>query len=611
MPKTKHQSVRRLLSAGAAAVRRFPEAVLCGLVAGTAGAAGIDAADERFWFRICFAAALGLPLFTGLVLTAERHAWSRGARWGFGVAGAALLVGWWAGSAGWQMDILPVLFFHTAVTLHLAVAVLPYLRAAEPWGFWQYNRALFFRFVTGVIYSAAVFVGLALAVGAVDNLFGVDVPEETYGRLWFAAAFGLHPLVFLAGVPTSFAALNESRDYPRWLKVFSQNVMLPLVALYVAILLVYMGKILVTGTWPSGWISYLVSALAVAGTFSLLMVHPERMRTETSWIDRYALGFWIAVLPSAAMVLMALWQRVAQYGITEARYLLGAMALWLTGVALHRAITRTRDIKTIPLTLAVVGLLSLAGPWSAYSVSERSQVGRIDAILTAHGALSGDVLSSEPRDIPFEDWQQVEDIVHYLVTNHGTDAFEGWTGGVEGADEEWATEPAIGWEARQEQMDGVLARLGVRPGAGGRPVELYAASPREAVSTEGYDWMAATSDEGEAVVAGDTLRVALSEDGLAVVLTLGAREGRASLEPLIERARASRETPTDGAIRPPLDGTASVEAPASDLVLDAVVDGIAVRLALAWVRVEELVGGPTVTEFQVDAVLLRLEAPAG
>lgn len=611
MPKTKHQSVRRLLSAAGAAARRFPEAIVCGLVAGTAGAAGIDAADERFWFRIFFAAALGLPLFTGLVLTAERHGWSQGTRWALRVAGTALLVGWWAVSGGWQMNILPVRFVHSAVTLHLAVAVAPYLRAAEPWGFWQYNRALFFRFVAGVVYAAAVFVGLALAVGAVDNLFGVNVPEETYGRLWFAAAFGLHPLVFLAGVPTSFASLNESRDYPRWLKVFSQNVMLPLVALYVTILLVYMGMILVTGTWPSGWISYLVSALAVAGTFSLLMVHPERMRTETSWIDRYALGFWIAVLPSAAMVLMALWQRVDQYGITEARYLLGAMALWLAGVALHRAITRTRDIKAIPLTLAVVGLLSLVGPWSAYSVAKRSQVGRVEAILTAHGALSGDVLSSEPRDIPFEDWQQVEDVVLYLVDNHGTGAFQGWTGGVEAADEEWATEPAIGRDALRERIDGVLARLGVRPGPAGRPVEFYAASPREPVSTEGYDWMAATSDEGEAVVAGDTLRVALSEDGRAAVLTLGAREGRASLEPLIARARAARETPTDGAIRPPLDGTASVEAPASELVLDAVVEGLAVRLVLAWVRVEELEGGPRITEFKVDAVLLRLETPSG
>ena len=611
MPNAKHQSVRRLLAAGAAAVRRFPEVVVCGLVAGTAGAAGIDAADERFWFRICFAAALGLPFFTGMVLAAERHGWSEQARWALRGAGAALLVGWWAASGGWQMNILPVRFFHTALTLHLAAAVLPYLRAKEPWGFWQYNRALFFRFVVAVVYAAAVFVGLALAVGAVDNLFGVDVPEETYGRLWFAAAFGLHPLVFLAGVPTSFASLNESRDYPRWLKVFSQNVMLPLVALYVAILLVYMGKILVTGTWPSGWISYLVTALAVAGTFSLLMVHPERMRTEASWIDRYALGFWIAVLPSSAMVLMALWQRVEQYGITEARYLLGAMALWLAGTALHRAITRTRDIKTIPLTLAAVGLLSLAGPWSAYSVAKRSQVGRIADILTAHGALSGDVLSSQPRDIPFEDWQQVEDVVLYLVDNHGTGAFEGWSGGVENADQEWATAPAIGRDALHEQIDGVLARLGVRPGADGRPVELYAASPREPISTEGYDWMAATGDAGEAVVAGDTLRVALSEDGRAAVLTLGEREARASLEPLIERARALRETPADGAARPPVDGTASVEAPASELVLDAAVEGVAVRLVLAWLRVEELVDGPTVTELEVDAVLLRLEAPSG
>lgn len=606
-------AVRRLLSAGWAAAQRFPEAVICGLVAGTAGAAGIDAVDERFWFRICFAASLGLPLFTGLVLAAERHAWPEAARWAFRVGGAGLLVLWWVSSGSWQMNILPVRFFHTAVTLHLAVAVLPYLRADEPWGFWQYNRALFFRFVVGVIYAGAVFVGLALAVGAVDNLFGVDVPEETYGRLWFAAAFGLHPLVFLAGVPKSFASLNESREYPRGLKVFSQNVMLPLVALYVGILLVYMGKILVTGTWPSGWISYLVSALAVAGIFSLLMVHPERMRTEQNWIDRYALGFWIAILPSAAMVLLALWQRVNQYGITEARYLLGVMALWLAGVALHRVITRTRDIKAIPRTLAVVGSLSLVGPWSAYSVAKRSQLGRIDEILTTNGVLSGDVLSSESREIPFDDWQQVEDIVLYLVDNHGTGAFDRWTGGVGVGteDEDWATEPAIGWDALHERIDGVIARLGVLPGADGRPVELYATSPREPVSTEGYGLVATVGDSREVMLDGDTLRFALSEDGQAIVLTLGAGETRASLEPLIQRAQAPREVPSGESVRPALDGTTTVEVPADELVVEGAVEGTAVRLVLDWLRVEELVGGPTVTEIGVEALLLRLGVPSG
>ena len=609
--KTKLPPVRRLLSDGWAAAQRFPEAVLCGLVAGTAGAAGIDAADERFWFRICFAATLGLPLFVTLVLTGERRGWTDAWRWAARAGGAALLVAWWAASGGWQMNIIPVRFVHTALTLHLAAASLPYLGAREPRGFWQYNRALFFRFLVAVIYAAAVFVGVALAVAALDNLFGVDVPEETYGRLWFAAAFGLHPLVFLAGVPKEFASLNENRDYPKGLRMFSQNVMLPLVGLYVAILTTYLVKILITGTWPSGWVSYLVSALAVIGIFSLLMVHPERMRTERNWIDRYALGFWIAILYSAVMVLVALWQRIDQYGITEARYILGVLAVWLAATALHRVITRTRDIKAIPTTLAVVGALTLAGPWSAYSVAKRSQLGRVEEILTTHGALSGNDLSSEPREIPFEEWRQVEDVALYLVDNHGTGAFDRWTGGVGNGDEEWATEPALDWNGLKERTDGVVARLGVRPGPVGRPVELHAASPREPLSTEGYDLVAALGAAAEATIDGNTVRFALSEDGLAVVATVGGRESRTSLAPLMERAQAAKEALSDDAGRPATDGTARVEVPAGELALDVAADGLSMRLALAWLRVEDLEGGTVATDMGVDAVLLRRSTPSG
>lgn len=610
--KTKLPPVRRLLSDGWAAARRFPMAVVCGLVAGTAGAAGIDAADERFWFRICFAAILGLPLFVTLVLTGERRGWTAAWRWTARAGGAVLLVAWWAASAGWQMNITPVRFVHTALTLHLAAAALPYLGVKEPWGFWQYNRALFFRFLLAVVYAAAVFVGLAVAVAALDNLFGVNVPEETYGRLWFAAAFGLHPLVFLAGVPTDFASLNESREYPKGLRIFSQNVMLPLVGLYVAILTTYLVKILVTGTWPSGWVSYLVSALAVIGIFSLLMVHPERMRTERNWIDRYAFGFWIAILYSAVMVLTALWQRIDQYGITEARYILGVLAMWLAGTALHRVVTRTRDIKAIPTTLAVVGVLTLAGPWSAYAVAKRSQLGRIEEILTTHGALSGNELSAEARDIPFDEWRQVEDVTLYLVDNHGTGAFDRWTGGVGvGGDEGWATEPAVNWTGLKERTDGVVARLGVRPGPMGRPVELHAASPREPLSTEGYELVAMIGAANEAAFEEDTLRFALSEDGLAVVATVGGRESRTSLAPLIARAQAAKEALSDDASRPATDGTASVEVPASELVLDLAADGLSMRLALGWLRVEDLERGTVATDIGVDAVLLRRTAPPG
>ena len=287
----------------------------------------------------------------------------------------------------WDNEALGQRWGHLVLTFHLAASVVPYLGFTASHGFWQYNRVLFFRFLLATLYSLVLFVGLVLALVAVDNLLGVEVPDLHYPRLFFLIAFFFHPVHFLAGVPADFEELERSRYYPGALRVLCQFVMLPLVAVYVTILMLYLGRIVVTGTWPSGWTGYLVSCLAVAGIFSLLVAYPERIGGKKAWIDWYALAFWIAIVPASVMALLALWQRIEQYGMTERRYLLGVLAVWLGAMALHRVLTRSRDIKAIPMTLTIIGVVTFVGPWSAYAAAERSQAARVEEILAAHRGL--------------------------------------------------------------------------------------------------------------------------------------------------------------------------------------------------------------------------------
>ena len=215
-----------------------------------------------------------------------------------------------------------------SVGLHLLAAVLPYAGVDEPNGFWQYNRALFLRFLTAGIYSAVLFVGLALALAALDNLLGVSVPEESYFRLLATIAFVFNTWFFVAGVPPDLPALEAYTDYPKGLRVFAQFILVPLVIVYLLIVTAYLGRVIVTRVWPSGWTGYLVSALATVGILAILLVHPERDRKDQPWIEIYARWFYVGLFPSIIMLLLAIWQRLGQYGITERRYLLSVLALW-------------------------------------------------------------------------------------------------------------------------------------------------------------------------------------------------------------------------------------------------------------------------------------------
>ena len=589
-------SLDQLAASAASVLRRFPEVVACAAVAGLAAVEAVGQETIGFAARLAFTSTLGLPLFITLTLVSERRGWAPRLRWAASALGVALLVFLYYRLRPWDDEALGQRWLHLVLTFHMAATVVPYLGFKASHGFWQYNRVLFFRFLLATLYSGVLFAGLSLALAAIDNLLGISVPDLHYPRLFFLIAFFFHPIHFLAGVPADFEKLERSRYYPGALRVLSQFVMLPLVAVYVTILLLYLGRIVVTGTWPSGWTGYLVSSLAVAGIFSLLVAYPECIAGGRAWLDRYALAFWVAIVPASVMVLLALWQRIEQYGVTERRYLLGVLAVWLGATALHRVITRTRDIKGIPLTLAIIGAVTFVGPWSAYAAAERSQAGRVEEILAAHGGLVEGRVAAEPVEIPFDEWEQVEEAVGYLIDNHGTSAVEGWVGG-----DALMLAGAEGVQLdRDERVERVMEALRVLPELRDRAVEVEARGRGEPLPVEGFDLVVVAGREGPVRVGDRDLRIRLSEDGGELEVRWGDEEqGRASLAALIafvdERSRF-------------LEWSEDLEVPRASMTFEAHGESLSVRLVLRSMRLARRDGRLAATGFDLEAVLLRWEA---
>jgi hypothetical protein len=95
------------------------------------------------------------------------------------------------------------------------VAFLPFIGVSETIAFWQYNRRLFLGFLRAVVFSGVIYVGMVIALGALDKLFGVDVDGETYFRIWFVIAFLVNTWIFLAVVPERLPELEHDRERSR------------------------------------------------------------------------------------------------------------------------------------------------------------------------------------------------------------------------------------------------------------------------------------------------------------------------------------------------------------------------------------------------------------
>jgi len=269
---------------------------------------------------------------------------------------------------------------------HLLVSFSAYIQSASIQGFWQFNKTLFIRFLTSVLYSVVLYAGLAAAISATKFLFNLDIGSHTFAIVWVCITGLFNTVFFLAGIPQDLPALDRDFSYPTGLKVFTQYVLIPLATVYVVILLVYEVKILVEWNLPKGLVSNLILGYAVFGILSLLLVFPIREEAENGWIKTYARSFYFLMLPLIALLFLAVGTRVFRYGITEFRYFLILLAFWLLLLTIYSLVSRKQNIKLIPVSLCIFALLAVYGPQSAFSVSALSQTKILTGIFKKNNA---------------------------------------------------------------------------------------------------------------------------------------------------------------------------------------------------------------------------------
>ena len=508
-----------------AVLRRFPGTLAAGALAAVSAIAGSLSGADDAWARLAFVAALGLPLTIALTLLGETRGWSSGVRHLALLGGVLALGAFFLGWPGIERRHDAIRYFQLSAALHLGVAFLPFLGLTETIAFWQYNRRLFLGFLRALVFSGVLYVGIAIALGALDKLFGVDVDGETYIRIWFVVAFLVNTWIFLAVVPERLPELEQDREYPRALKIFAQYILTPLAFTYLMILLAYLVKIVAGAEWPSGWIGWLVASVSVTGLLGFLLVHPLRSDPAEGWIRTYARWLFVGLIPTALMLLVAFWKRILPYGLTELRVLGVVLGLWLLGIALLFTVRKGASIRIIPVTLAAVLLLTLYGPFGLTGVSVNSQARRLARMLEP----------SAPSSVRA---REASAALRFLIDHNAGDAIARAIGReVPGVD--WASIPRYGTERDS------LARL-VMELAGAQYVPEYAYQPDGwfhfngggPIPVTGYAWVVpvGTNDATRHLLGGDTVQVVPQGSGDG---TVRVRVGRDTLmfdlRPLADR----------------------------------------------------------------------------
>jgi hypothetical protein len=424
-----NQSVSLLIKSSSQTIKLYPATMGIAFFAAILGVVCVDGQFKNpLWIKtLFFSLILGIPLFynANVLMRFEWNPFNINKKIYPLLAFACLCLIYYLLYGKYEGNV----FLHYVLywfLLHLLISFSLFYKKDEVLGFWEYNKSLFIQFLVSTLYSASLWLGLSAIVGTAIYLFGLNINGKIFLQMWMVCVFLFQPWHFLGSLPIELSQFKSTQSYPKGLKIFTQYLLIPLLSAYMLILYIYMGSIIVSWNLPKGLISWMISVMSVLGVLNLLFIYPKEKETENKWIRTYSRYFYSALLPLIILMLIGALKRISDYGLTEKRYLLLAMGVWLFGIAIYFIISKAKNIRILPISLFLLTLLCTFGPWSAFNSSRKSQENKLEELLIKNKILKDGAFLKESDEISFEQEKRISSITEYLVDFHKAGAIRQW-----------------------------------------------------------------------------------------------------------------------------------------------------------------------------------------
>lgn len=391
-------SIHYLLAKTQESFLRFPATLVCALVSVCATIYLIEYDGYIKNSNIILTSALGIPLFFGLSIFNSSQNFNLTKNiFSHALCATLLVIIHYSlpDADTTQNTSIPYIRYGIFnVIIHLLVSFSPYLKGHKINGFWNFNKILFVRFWTSILYSVCLYGGLILVISLLKLLFDVDINNKLYLECLIVIMGLFNTWFFISGIPSSLENLEHINEYPNGLKIFAQYILLPLLFIYLIIFYLYGAKIIISWDWPKGILSYLISCVSILGILTMLLLYPYGYLKNNSWIKKFTRMFYFSLIPLVIFLFIAIGIRIEDYGITINRYAVVVLGIWLTLVVFYFSFAK-KNIKLIPMSLVLfLGLVSF-GPWSIFEVSEKSQINRLTSILENNNLLQNGKIVNE------------------------------------------------------------------------------------------------------------------------------------------------------------------------------------------------------------------------
>ena len=251
-------------------------------------------------------------------------------------------------------------------------------------------------------FSIVLFLGLSAIVGTLDVLL-INLPNTIYfdNFVFSASVFGV--AFFVSRLKEKDESL-EDYNLPK--------IVIPLILIYTAILYLYFVKIIFTLKMPKGIVSHLVLWYTTFSLFIVIMATPITYKNK--FAKFYKKYFPLISIPLILLALFSINERIFQYGVTENRYLVVILILWLL---FNMIFIIKADVKWVLISFIFAVLVAIFSPFNLVNISINSQNKRLERILKKNGIIQNKKFINKNNELSQRTKSEIMSIIDYFYNN--------------------------------------------------------------------------------------------------------------------------------------------------------------------------------------------------
>ena len=312
-------------------------------------------------------------------------------------------------TAGYYLIILPASTLSMEIMIRTSVALFALLFAF----IWvpvikskiSFNNSFmiaFKAFFNSLLFSVVIFGGVALIISAIDLLiFSVDYRAYSHAGNIIFILFA--PMYFLSLIPIYPGESNKGPEEtkrqtdvvlkaakcPKFFEILISYIIIPLIAVFTIILLVYIIK----NIGGEFWSDNLLEPMIVSYSIFVIVVYLLASELENKFTVLFRKILPKVLVPIVVFQIISSLLSLSETGITHTRYYVILYGLFAAVSGILLSFLPVRKNGSVAALLIIFSIFSIVPPVDAFSISKSSQINLVEKVLLENKMLEEDTIT--------------------------------------------------------------------------------------------------------------------------------------------------------------------------------------------------------------------------